>query len=119
MINGKLILVHDGVNLRDYPLDKDRVSLGRKLENEIQLDDAAISSIHAVFDRIPSAYLDDHYDYYIEDLHSTNGSTVNTIGVERQLLKHGDIVQVGKHKFIFDSGTGDLSETAIYLPDSE
>jgi len=115
----KLILTHDGVNLRDYPLDKDRVSLGRKPENEIQLDDAAVSSTHVVFDRVESSYLDDHYDHYIEDMNSTNGTMVNAIGVDRQLLKHGDVVQVGKHKFLFDSGTGELAETAIYLPDND
>jgi len=114
----KLILTHDGVNLRDYSLDVDRVTLGRTPENNIQLDDSAVSSKHAVFDRVASAYLDDHYDHYLEDLKSTNGTTVNNVGVERQLLKHGDVVQVGKHKFIFDSGLGDHEETAIYLPDN-
>ena len=115
----KLILVLDGVNLRDYSLEKDRVSLGRKPENEIQLDDAAVSSLHVVFDRVVSAYLDDHFDYYIEDVNSTNGTTVNSIGIKRQLLKHGDVIEVGKHRFLFDSGTGELADTAIYLPDSE
>ena len=113
----RLVLVHDGVNLRDYKLDKDKVSLGRKPENDIQIDDAAISSQHVLFLREPSEYLDDHFDYYIEDMNSTNGTLVNEVGVDRQLLKHGDVIQVGKHKFLFDSGTGDLQETAIYLPE--
>ena len=113
----RLVLVHDGVNLRDYKLDKAKVSLGRKPENDIQIDDAAISSQHVLFLREPSEYLDDHYDYYIEDMNSTNGTLVNEVGVDRQLLKHGDVIQVGKHKFLFDSGTGDLQETAIYLPE--
>ncbi|MGD8783523.1 MAG: FHA domain-containing protein [Thioalkalispiraceae bacterium] len=114
----KLILTHDGVNLRDYQLNKDRVTLGRKPDNDIQLDDGAISSQHAVIDRVESAYLDDHYDYYIEDLKSTNGTTVNKVGIDRHLLKQGDVIQVGKHKLIFDSGLGDMEETAIYLPDN-
>ena len=113
----RLVLVHDGVNLRDYKLDKAKVSLGRKPENDIQIDDAAISSQHVLFLREPSEYLDDHFDYYIEDMNSTNGTLVNEVGVDRQLLKHGDVIQVGKHKFLFDSGTGDLQETAIYLPE--
>jgi pSer/pThr/pTyr-binding forkhead associated (FHA) protein len=113
----RLVLVHDGVNLRDYKLDKPKVSLGRKPQNDIQIDDAAISSQHVLFLREPSEYLDDHFDYYIEDMNSTNGTLVNELGVDRQLLKHGDVIQVGKHKFLFDSGTGDLQETAIYLPE--
>lgn len=115
----KLILTHDGVNLRDYQLDKDRVTLGRNPESDIQLDDGAISSNHAVIDRVKSAYLDDHFDFYIEDLKSTNGTTVNKVGIDRHLLKQGDVIQVGKHKLIFDSGQGDLQTTAIYIPDNE
>ena len=114
----KLILVLDGVNLRDYPLSKPVVSLGRKAGNDIQLDDAAVSSRHARFLREKSSYLDGHFDYYIEDLNSTNGTLVNGVGFDRHLLKHGDKIQVGKHVFIFDSGQGSMETTAIYLPDT-
>jgi pSer/pThr/pTyr-binding forkhead associated (FHA) protein len=115
----KLILTHDGVNLRDYPLNKDRVTLGRSPESDIQLDDGAISSNHAVIDRVESAYLDNHFDYYIEDLGSTNGTTVNKVGIDRHLLKQGDVIQVGKHKLVFNSGEGDMGTTAIYIPDND
>jgi pSer/pThr/pTyr-binding forkhead associated (FHA) protein len=114
----KVILIHDGVNLRDYQLDKPVIKLGRKDDNHIQLDDAAISSNHAQFTREESEYLDGHYDYYIEDLNSTNGTMVNGVGITKHLLKQGDEIRVGKHKFIFDSGSGELEETAIYLPDN-
>lgn len=113
----RLVLVHEGVNLREYKLDKDKVRLGRKPDNDIQLDDGAISSSHAVFFREKSEYLDDHFDYFVEDLNSTNGTLVNDNGIGRQLLKHGDVIQVGKHRLVFDSGDGNLEETAIYLPD--
>lgn len=113
----RLILTHEGVNLREYTLDKDEIVLGRKPENDIQLDDQAVSGKHARFIREPSAYLEDHYDYYVEDLGSTNGTKVNGAQVDRQLLKQGDVVQVGKHKFTYDSGQGDLDQTAIYIPD--
>lgn len=115
----KLILIHEGVNLRDYSLDKDNVVLGRKPGNDIQLDDQAISGQHARFTREASAYLENHFDYYIEDLGSTNGTMVNGVGVDgKQMLKQGDVIQVGKHKFTYDSGQGDLDQTAIYLPDT-
>lgn len=114
----KLILVHDGVNLRDYALNKAVVTLGRKEGNDIQLDDAAVSSRHARISREASAYLDGHYDYYIEDLKSTNGTLVNGVGFDKHLLKHGDKIQVGKHTFLFDSGQGSLEDTAYYLPDT-
>jgi pSer/pThr/pTyr-binding forkhead associated (FHA) protein len=114
----KLILKHDGVNLRTYPLQAETVTLGRKPDNDIQIDDAAISGHHARFVKQPSEYLEDHFDVYIEDLGSTNGTRVNEAAVDRQLLKHGDTIQIGKHSFTFDSGQSDLDETAFYLPDS-
>ena len=114
----KLILTHDGVNLRDYLLNKERITIGRNPASDIQLDDSAISSNHAVIDRVKSEYLDDHFDFYIEDLKSTNGTRVNKVGIDRHLLKQGDVIQVGKHKLLFDTGQGDLEETAIYLPDN-
>lgn len=115
----KLILKHEGVNLRDYVLSDEVTTLGRRADNHIQIDDAAISGRHAQFIRQKSEYLDDHFDYYVEDLGSTNGTKVNDEKIDKHLLKNGDIVQVGKHVFSFDSSIGDeLEQTAIYLPDN-
>lgn len=115
----KLILTHDGVNLRDYKLDQDLVILGRKPEADIQLDDQAVSAEHACFIREASAYLENHFDYYVKDMGSTNGTKVNGARiVEKQLLKQGDVIQFGMHSFIFDSGEGGMEQTAIYLPDA-
>jgi pSer/pThr/pTyr-binding forkhead associated (FHA) protein len=113
----RLILTHDGVNLRDYNLDRDEVVLGRKPSNDIQLDDQAISGRHCRFVRESSEYLEDHFDYYVEDLGSTNGTKVNDVKIDRQLLKQGDVIKVGKHSFTYDTGQGGLEQTAIYLPD--
>jgi len=40
------------------------------------------------------------------------------VGFEKQLLKHGDKIQIGKHTFVFDSGQGSHEQTSIYLPDT-
>ena len=115
----KVILIHDGVNLRDYRLDKPVTKLGRQEGNDIQLDDAAISSCHAQFTREESDYLENHFDYYIEDLKSTNGTTVNGVGITKHLLKQGDEIKVGKHKFTYDAEQGgNLDQTAIYIPEN-
>lgn len=114
----KLVLKHEGVHLRTYPLTGEVISLGRKADNDIQVDDAAVSGHHARFVKRPSEYLEGHFDVYVEDLGSTNGTRVNEATVERQLLKHGDTIGIGKHHFTFDSGQSDLDETAYYLPDA-
>ncbi|MBI3562504.1 MAG: FHA domain-containing protein [Gammaproteobacteria bacterium] len=115
----KLIQTHEGINLREFPLAKPITTLGRRSDNDIQIEDAAVSGRHAQFLRQPSEYLQGHFDIYIEDLKSTNGTKVNDSLVRKQLLKHGDTILVGKHSFIFDSGDAVTHErTAIYIPES-
>lgn len=116
----KLLLKHEGLTIGTYPLDNDSVSIGRNPESEIYLDDPAVSSEHARISRTPNEYLDGHFDYHIEDLDSTNGTKLNRRRINRELLKHGDAIQIGSHLFLFDSGqVQDLETTAIYLPDED
>jgi len=114
----KLILKHDGINLRSYPLEKAATTIGRNDDNDIFLDDYAVSGLHAVIVAENNAYLDDVKDFFVQDMESTNGSFINDERIERHLLKQGDIVKIGSHEFTFDTGQNPtLERTAIYLPD--
>ena len=116
----KLLLKYEGVTLSTYKLDGDNVSIGRLADNDIQLDDPAVSGYHARVLLTPNAYLESILDVTLEDLGSTNGTLVNEEKVEKQLLKHGDNIQIGKHQFLFDSEQPqELERTAIYIPDSD
>ncbi len=116
----KLLLKHESVTLSSYKLEQDELTIGRNTENDIQLDDAAVSGNHAKITRQPNEYLEDHFDYYIEDLGSTNGPKVNGIRISRQTLKHGDAIKIGGHNFVYDSGqVRDMETTAIFLPDDD
>jgi pSer/pThr/pTyr-binding forkhead associated (FHA) protein len=116
----KLLLKHEGVTLSSYNLNQDEISIGRNPDNIIQLDDAAVSGNHARIRRQANDYLENHFDFFIEDLDSTNGTKINGKRVSRQMLKHGDNLQIGAHHFIYDSGqVQDLETTAIYLPDED
>lgn len=116
----KLLLKHEGVTLSSYKLEQRETSIGRNPGNTIQLDDAAVSGNHARIDRQTNDYLDNHFDFFIEDLGSTNGTKVNGKRIIRQMLKHGDALQIGAHHFVFDSGqVPDLETTAIYLSDED
>lgn len=66
----KLILSMDGLVLKEIPLNKERLSIGRKPQNDIQIDNLAISGEHAVVVNILN-------DSFLEDLNSTNGTLVN------------------------------------------
>lgn len=116
----KLILKHDGINIRTYPLEKAATTIGRNSDNDVHIDDYAISGLHTVIIAEKNPYLDDTQDFYLQDMESTNGSFVNEERVDRQLLKHGDIIKIGSHEFTFDSGQNTtLERTAIYIPDDD
>ena len=117
----KLLLKHEGVILNTFPLNKAAVSIGRKMDNDIQLNDSAVSSKHAQVVTKPSEYLEDHSEVFIEDLGSTNGTQVNGQPINSvMMLRHGDNIQIGNHQFVFDSEqTDSMESTAIYLPDHD
>ena len=87
----KLILSMDGLVLKEISLDKERISIGRKPLNDVQIDNLAISGEHAVVVTILS-------DSFLEDLNSTNGTLVNGQPIKKHFLKEGDVVELGKYK---------------------
>ncbi|MGD8525587.1 MAG: FHA domain-containing protein [Thioalkalispiraceae bacterium] len=117
----KLLLKHEGLTLNSFELDKDEFYIGRKSNNDIQLDDPAVSSRHVRLIRQKNEYLEGHDDYFIEDMGSTNGTLVNEKEVTQQLLKHGDEIQIGNHHFRFDNEAHEVDpeRTAIYLSDRD
>ncbi len=87
----KLILSMDGLVLKEIPLSKDRMTIGRKANNDIQIDNMAISGEHAAVVTILN-------DSFLEDLNSTNGTMVNGQAVKKHFLKDGDVIELGKYK---------------------
>lgn len=115
----KLVVRHEGIVLKEFPIEKQCMTLGRNDDNDIQLDDAAVSSKHAKITIEPNEYLDGHDDVYIEDLDSTNGTQVNGLAIQRYLLKNGDQVQIGKHRLSYVSELDHRhDQTAIYIPEN-
>lgn len=90
----KMIVSIDGVVIKEVQLTKDRTSLGRRPYNDIVIDNLAVSGEHAVLQMSGS-------DVHIEDLNSTNGTYINGKAIKKQLLKHNDTIEVGKHKIKF------------------
>jgi len=105
----KLIITREGVSLRDYPLDRTRITIGRKPDNDVFLDDQTVSSEHAAVSLmgVPA----------ITDLGSTNGTFVNGVRISKQELRHGDVIRIGQHelKFIHEDAQ-DLAATMVFAP---
>jgi len=97
----RLVLSLDGVVLKEVPLTKDRTTIGRRSHNDLVIDNLAISGEHAVLSRSGD-------DRYLEDLGSTNGTTVNGQPVKRHLLVGGDIIEIGKYRLKYLSEGSEL-----------
>ena len=80
----KLVLSLNGTVQGEFPLEKERISIGRKPDNDIQIDNLAISGEHAAVVTILN-------DSFLEDLNSTNGTLVNSQPVDAlSLIVHRD-----------------------------
>jgi pSer/pThr/pTyr-binding forkhead associated (FHA) protein len=90
----RLILMFNKQVVKEYPLIKDSVSIGRNDDNTIMIDNLAVSGYHARIDMAGSAYI-------LTDLQSTNGTFVNDEKIVSHKLVHGDNIGIGKHVLLF------------------
>lgn len=87
----KLILSIDGMVIKEYPLLKERVTIGRKAHNDIVIDNLAVSGEHAAIITIS-------HDSFLEDLNSTNGLEVNGVSAKKHFLQNNDLIEISKYK---------------------
>ncbi|MDR1888465.1 MAG: FHA domain-containing protein [Zoogloeaceae bacterium] len=93
----KLVLSMDGLVLKEIELDKERITIGRRPHNDVQINNLAISGEHAVIVTILN-------DSFLEDLNSTNGTLVDGKPIKKRVLHHNDVITLGKYtlKFLND-----------------
>ena len=107
---GKLVLMHNGTVIREYVLDKERTTVGRKPNNDIHLDDPTVSGLHAVFLLLQNVY--------VEDQNSTNGVLLNGIKITKRQLENNDVITIGKHELKFiDDKKSNFDSTIILSAD--
>jgi pSer/pThr/pTyr-binding forkhead associated (FHA) protein len=90
----KLILKFKDTVISEFELNQEETTVGRKEENTIHVDNLAVSSRHARILKIGKKVI-------LEDLGSTNGTQVDGKDITKHVLKHGDVVTVGKHTLTF------------------
>ncbi len=93
----KIVLTYNDKVVKELPLTDVVVNIGRKADNDLVIDNLAVSSYHA---RI--AKLDD--GYVVQDTGSTNGIFLNGEKVVQHTLKFGDHILIGKHVVVFQDG---------------
>ena len=77
-----------------FPVSVERMSIGRRPESEVFLDDITVSRDHALL-------IHRGGDWYLDDCGSLNGTYVNRQRIESHRLQEGDEVQIGKYKLTF------------------
>src|SRR6188768_1283719 len=96
----RLVLTLDGQVLAEYNMNKERYTVGRLPDNDIRIDNPAVSGHHALVINILN-------DSFLEDLNSTNGTYVNGKIIKKHALQSGDTITVGHHSLRFVDGEGD------------
>ncbi len=105
-------LSFDNATLANYETENELISIGRNPQNDIQIDNMAVSNFHAVVKKVMNAY-------FIEDLKSTNGTFVNEKKIDKYELLDGDEIIIGKHSLFFNfvtkSGKPGLFDETVIL----
>jgi pSer/pThr/pTyr-binding forkhead associated (FHA) protein len=110
----KLIITDGELGVREFPLSKERITIGRHADNDICLNDKAVSGRHAVIITILR-------DSFLEDLNSTNGTTVNGKQIAKHPLADGDSINIGRNTLKYDAEApaaeeDDFEKTMILRP---
>lgn len=87
----KLIVSVDGTVLQEKLLLGERTTIGRRPNNDIVLDNRAISGEHA-------AVIRSQHDHILEDLNSTNGTFVNGQPIKKHFLQDNDIIELVNYR---------------------
>ncbi len=95
-MQARIVLSRGQDLLREQSLEKPVTIVGRDPASDIWVDDIAVSKRHLKLELVDSTL-------YVEDLQSRNGVRVNGVPVQRQALRHLDVVALGNHKMhVFD-----------------
>lgn len=77
-----------------FDVQGERMSIGRRPDADVFLDDITVSRDHALL-----IHRNDHW--HLDDCGSLNGTYVNRQRIDSQRLEEGDEVQIGKYKLTF------------------
>jgi hypothetical protein len=114
----RLILSLDGQLMAEYNMTKERYTIGRLPDNDVRIDNAAVSGHHSLIINILN-------DSFLEDLNSTNGTYVNGKLIKKHALQNSDVITIGHHQLRFvdgDEGADDDDEfekTMVINPSSQ
>ena len=93
-MGARVVLSLDGAIVTEVELSKPVMVVGRHPACDICIDHPAVSARHMLFRTV-------NRTVYVEDLASTNGTKVNGLTTQHQVVHHLDLIEIGKHKVHF------------------
>lgn len=114
----RLILTLDSQVLAEYNMTKERYTVGRLPDNDVRIDNPAVSGHHSLIINILN-------DSFLEDLNSTNGTYVNGKLIKKHALQHGDNITIGRHQLRFvdqqsmDDDQDEFEKTMVIPPSQQ
>jgi general secretion pathway protein A len=90
-----LYVTHDGQTIREVSFTRSRLIIGRSEHNDIAIPSKFVSRHHTLLIRQGNST-------FLMDLHSTNGTFVNSCRVSHQVLAHNDVITIGNHRIKFN-----------------
>ncbi|UCH21957.1 MAG: FHA domain-containing protein [Deltaproteobacteria bacterium] len=79
--------------LKTIETEKEVITIGRNVKNDIQIDNLSVSKQHAKI-------VKNQGKYFLEDLNSTNGTYLNEKKVSKEKLTNNDTITIGKHTLV-------------------
>jgi hypothetical protein len=79
---------------QEVDITKPSFTIGRKADNDLRLEDPAVSGYHARVVKVQEVL-------FLEDLRSTNGTLINDHKVDRKQLQDADMIKIGQYRIIY------------------
>jgi hypothetical protein len=104
---GAYLIIDGG---KHFPLDRSVINLGRRIDNQIILEDPHVSRTHAQIRAKQGSFV-------IFDVGSTTGTSVNGRRISEQILKAGDVITIANVRMVYgEDPTGPPDVTPAYTP---
>jgi len=103
----KLLVKLHGKGSRHIELTHETLTIGRKADNTLAIEDPAVSGHHARIVKVQAVF-------FLEDLKSTNGTAINGRPITRHQLHDADVITIGQHRLVFQENS--TASTAAPAP---
>ena len=90
----KLLVKLHGKGSQHIELIHETLTIGRKADNTLAIEDPAVSGHHARIVKVQAVF-------FLEDLKSTNGTAINGQPITRHQLHDADVITIGQHRLVF------------------